>query len=68
MCVSSFNKKNCNSIIRIMTLDFTATDCSANKIFKAFKESLEKQSIFIKIIVGLACDNESVILDAKILL
>lgn len=61
--VSPLNKKIVTQLLELLTLD--ATDCSANKIFKMFKESLEKQNIPIKNIVGLACDNASVMVGSK---
>jgi len=56
--VSPLNNKITTQLLDLTLLD--ATDCSANKIFDSFKNLLEEKKIPIKNIVGLACDNASV--------
>lgn len=58
--VSPLNKKVSSRLLELLTLD--ATDCSANKIFETFKNFLEEKEIPIKNIIGLACDNASVMI------
>jgi len=56
--ISPLNKKITTQLLELLLLD--ATDCSANKIFELFKNLLEEKEIPIKNIIGLACDNASV--------
>jgi len=56
--ISPLNKKITTQLLELLLLD--ATDCSAKKIFALFKKLLEEKEIPIKNIVGLACDNASV--------
>jgi len=57
------NNKITTQLLDLLLLD--ATDCSANKIFESFKNLLQEnllqeKEIPIKNVVGLACDNASV--------
>ncbi|KYM93750.1 hypothetical protein ALC62_15647 [Cyphomyrmex costatus] len=67
MCVLvqflSTNKKLKTQLLELIPLD--ATDCSASKLFKIFKEALEKKNIPLKNIVGMASDNASVMIGRK---
>jgi len=47
-------------LLQMIHLD--ATDCSANNIFESFKNELLKKKISLRLIVGLACDNASVMI------
>jgi len=58
--VSPLNKKLITQLLELLSLD--ATDCSASKIFEIFKNFLEEKEIPIKNIVGMACDNASVMI------
>ncbi|EZA62168.1 hypothetical protein X777_06119 [Ooceraea biroi] len=56
--VSPVTKKISTRSLKLLYLD--AADCSASKFFESFKSCLEEEKIPIKNIVGLACDNASV--------
>lgn len=56
--VSPINNKITTQLLDLLLLE--AADCSASKIFDSFKNLLEQKEIPIKNIVGLACDNASV--------
>ena len=58
--VSPLNKKVTTQLLELLALD--ATDCSASKIFETFRNFLKEKEIPIKNIVGLACDNASVMI------
>ncbi|XP_070511914.1 protein FAM200C-like [Cardiocondyla obscurior] len=56
--VSPNNGQVITQLLELVSLD--ARDCSANKLFKTFKDLLSEKKILITNIVGLACDNASV--------
>lgn len=56
--VSPSSKKIKTQLLELLPLD--AKDCSARKIFETFKNFLEDKNIPIKNIIGMACDNASV--------
>jgi len=56
--ISPSNKKVVTQLLELVSLD--ARDCSASKLFEVFKNLLEEKKIPIKNIVGMACDNASV--------
>jgi len=56
--ISPLNKKIITKLLELYPLN--ATDCSASKIFESFKNCLEEKEIPINNIIGLACDNASV--------
>lgn len=58
--VSSENKKVTTQLLELLSLD--VTDCSASNIFKIFKNFIEEKQIPIKNIVGMTCDNASVMI------
>lgn len=51
-------------LLQMITLD--AVDCFASKIFDSFKNEFLKKNIILKIIVGFACDNASVMVGKKL--
>ena len=66
MCVlirygSPVNKKVVIQLLELVSLD--ARDCSANKLFKVFKNFLEEKKIPFKNIVGMTSDNASVVIE-----
>jgi len=58
--VSPLNKKVLTQLLELIALD--ATNCSADKLFEAFKNLLQEKEIPIKNIVGMASDNASVMI------
>ena len=50
-------------LLQLVNLD--ASDCSATKIFGAFQTALEQKKIPLSNIIGLACDNASVMTGSK---
>lgn len=56
--ISPLSKKITTKLLELYPLN--ATDCSASIIFESFKNCLEDKEIPIKNIVGLACNNVSV--------
>ncbi|KYN10134.1 hypothetical protein ALC57_17729 [Trachymyrmex cornetzi] len=58
--VSPLNKKVITQLLELVSLD--AKDCSARKLFEVFENLLEEKKIPIKNIVGMACDNASVMI------
>lgn len=58
--VSPSNKKVKTQLLELIRLD--AKDCSASKLFETFKNLLQEKKIPIKNIVGMACDNASVMI------
>ncbi|XP_029665084.1 uncharacterized protein LOC115236638 [Formica exsecta] len=46
----------------LQMIHLNATDCSANKIFQSFENELLKKNISLRLIVGLSCDNASVMI------
>ncbi|XP_070516613.1 SCAN domain-containing protein 3-like [Cardiocondyla obscurior] len=65
MCVlvrylSPINKKISTQLLDLISLD--AKDCSSSKIFEAFKNLFQTKQIPLTNIIGLACDNASVMI------
>ncbi|XP_026669810.1 uncharacterized protein LOC113464417, partial [Ceratina calcarata] len=56
--VSPISRNVNTQLLELLSLD--STDCSASKIFETFKQFFTNKAIPLKNIVGLACDNASV--------
>lgn len=56
--VSLENKKCVTQLFELVSLN--ATDCSADKLYAAFEKSFKSKDIPLSNIVGIACDNASV--------
>ncbi|XP_011884095.1 PREDICTED: uncharacterized protein LOC105571237 [Vollenhovia emeryi] len=58
--VSPFDKRVKTQLLELLSLN--AVDCSAKKIFEVFKTFFLEKEIPIKNIIGMACDNASVMI------
>ncbi|KYN01137.1 hypothetical protein ALC62_08056, partial [Cyphomyrmex costatus] len=61
--VSPNNKKCITELLELVELD--ATDCSAEKYFIAFENCFNSKNIPLTNIVGVACDNASVMIEIR---
>lgn len=61
--VSPKTKKCVTELLELVQLD--ATDCSAEKLFLAFENCFKNKSIPLSNIVGIACDNASVMIGIR---
>ncbi|XP_024872448.1 uncharacterized protein LOC112455009 [Temnothorax curvispinosus] len=61
--VSLETKKCITQLLQLVALD--ATDCSADKLYSAFEKCLKSKGIPLSNIVGMACDNASVMIGVR---
>jgi len=61
--MSSETKKCITQLLELVSLN--ATDCSADKLYSAFENCLKSKDIPLSNIVGIACDNASVMIGVK---
>ncbi|RLU25331.1 hypothetical protein DMN91_001487 [Ooceraea biroi] len=58
--ISLDSKKCMTQLLELISLD--ATDCSADKLYSAFEKCLKSKDIPLSNIIGMACDNASVMI------
>lgn len=61
--ISPEAKKCTTQLLELISLD--ATDCSADKLYRAFKTCLQDKEIPLSNLIGMACDNASVMIGIR---